>query len=108
MGITRSVITELGILEEEILCTFHIAETGRIPLAGRYSENITHLAAPAMSLPHLEKLRLAHRTAAELILLNPFYAPIFERIERELRAAEQQDDVTLRARAALESYNAIG
>jgi hypothetical protein len=59
-----------------------------------------------MPYNRLEWLREAHQITAELVLLDPVYIPIFERIERDLLAEENQDDMILRARAALERYKA--
>ena len=40
-----------------------------------------------------------HRKVALLVLCDPVYSPIFERIEREIAALEAEGDVISRARA---------
>lgn len=57
-------------------------------------------------LPLIDRLRSAHAIVAGLTVENPVYAPIFERLERELRKAEADDDVLARARAVVASYKA--
>ncbi|WBU54421.1 hypothetical protein [Paracoccus sp. SCSIO 75233] len=47
----------------------------------------------------LEDLQWMHRMAAELVIADPVYLPIFERIERELAAYETAQDAISRARA---------
>lgn len=58
-------------------------------------------------LPFLDRLRNAHRTVAGLTAENAVYAPIFERLDRELKKAEAVDDVQARARATVAAYRAI-
>jgi hypothetical protein len=54
----------------------------------------------------LDRLRNAHRIVAGLTAENAVYAPIFERLDAELKRAEAVDDVQARARAVVERYRA--
>ncbi len=65
------------------------------------SQSVTSLARQR----DLDRVRKAHLTAAKLTADDPTYAPIFERMERELASAEaaMSDDPITRARAALQS-----
>ncbi|MBB1493024.1 hypothetical protein H5395_16230 [Paracoccus sp. MC1854] len=47
-----------------------------------------------------------HRKAAALTIVDPTYAPIFERVERELAAHSSQQDAVTRARAILAGQKA--
>jgi hypothetical protein len=47
----------------------------------------------------LVRLRAAHIFLAELMLADPVYAPIFERIEAEITAATKSNELIERARA---------
>lgn len=47
----------------------------------------------------LKILKDMHRKAALLVLRDPVYLPIFERIECEIAALEAEGDVVSRARA---------
>lgn len=47
----------------------------------------------------LADLHDMHQKAAKLVLADPVYLPIFERIERELAALTTQQDAISRARA---------
>ncbi|WP_136057626.1 hypothetical protein [Candidatus Halocynthiibacter alkanivorans] len=55
----------------------------------------------------LENLRKAHRRVAVLVVRNLAYAPIFERLEREIAMLEAEGDVISRARAASAHYKAV-
>lgn len=57
----------------------------------------------AAHIDDLDRLRAAHAKAAEIVVEDAAYAPIFERLEAELRDAEarQADDPVARARAVL-------
>lgn len=48
-----------------------------------------------------------HIMAATLVVSDPVYTPIFERIEHELASFESKDDVIRRARAVADRYRAI-
>ena len=47
----------------------------------------------------LKDLQDMHRKAAALVIADPLYIPIFERIEREIAAHATQQDAISRARA---------
>jgi hypothetical protein len=47
----------------------------------------------------LKSLQSAYRKVAALVLHDPVYLPIFERIEREIAAYETEGDLISRARA---------
>ena len=47
----------------------------------------------------LSDLQKMHRIAAELVMADQVYLPIFLRVEEELRAYEAKDDAISRARA---------
>lgn len=47
----------------------------------------------------LADLHQMHQKAALLVLADPVYLPIFQRIERELAARTQEQDAISRARA---------
>jgi hypothetical protein len=46
----------------------------------------------------IEELRKAHRTVAQLLLMDRVYLPIFARIEGEIEARLREDDLLARAR----------
>ena len=46
----------------------------------------------------IERIRAAHGIMAKLVIQNPVYIPIFERLERELAVAEADGDIITRAR----------
>jgi len=52
------------------------------------------------------RLRDAHRKVAELVLIDPVYSPVFERLERELLAAEATEDAISRARVVAQLQRA--
>lgn len=54
----------------------------------------------------LNELNHMHRMIAELVLADPVYLPIFERIEHELATWRSRDDAIERARALLVGYKA--
>lgn len=54
----------------------------------------------------LEDLQAMHRMAAALVIADRAYAPIFERVERELAAHASQQDIVARARAILAGQKA--
>ena len=60
-----------------------------------------------MALSELERLKQARAKVAKLVLLDPVYLPIFERLEAELLAAETQTDAISRARAIAARQKAI-
>lgn len=57
----------------------------------------------------LERLRAAHATVAQLVLADPVYAPVFERLDRELAQAEAalSGDILTRARAIVAAQSAM-
>lgn len=56
----------------------------------------------------LAELQAMHRKAAALVVADPVYLPIFERIEHELATFEAKDDAISRARAIALRQRAIG
>ncbi len=60
----------------------------------------------AKSLP--ERLRAAQQSLALLVLIDPVYLPIFERIEAELRSADSSANAIERARAVAARYRTTG
>ena len=50
------------------------------------------------------RLKAAYRTVAELVIYDPIFISIFERIEAELAALEISGDVVSRARAIAMRY----
>ena len=54
----------------------------------------------------LKRLQDAYRKVAELVLMDPVYLPIFERLEKELLAAEAAGDAIARARAVAQLQRA--
>ena len=54
----------------------------------------------------LADLQAMHRKAAALTIVDPTYAPIFERVERELAAHASRQDIVARARAIAASQKA--
>ena len=55
----------------------------------------------------LKSLRSAYRKVAALVLHDPVYLPIFERIDREIAALEAEGDVISRARAVAALHKAV-
>ena len=53
----------------------------------------------------LDQLRRLRQVAAKLVVFNPVYAPIFERVETEIAELEAiaANDVVARARAVVQS-----
>jgi len=53
----------------------------------------------------LDQLRRLRQVAAKLVVSNPVYAPIFERVETEIAELEAiaANDVVARARAVVQS-----
>lgn len=49
----------------------------------------------------------AYASVAKLVLHDPVYIPIFERIEREIAALESQGDAISRAKAIVASHKAV-
>jgi hypothetical protein len=47
----------------------------------------------------LQELHNMHRMAAALVVADPVYLPIFERVEAELAATRNHEDAISRARA---------
>jgi len=61
-----------------------------------------------MSKPDLKSLQSAHRKMAMLVLHDPVYVPIFERIEKEIALLDYQDDAISRARAVAGRHKHVG
>jgi len=61
-----------------------------------------------MSKPDLKSLQSAHRKMAMLVLHDPVYVPIFERIEKEIALLDYQDDAISRARAVAGRQKHVG
>ncbi|WP_444451454.1 hypothetical protein ACTTAI_10700 [Rhodobacter capsulatus] len=57
-----------------------------------------------VTLPELQKM---HRMAAALVVADPVYLPLFERIELELAAHQAKDDAINRARAIAACHRAV-
>ena len=55
----------------------------------------------------LSDLQRMHRMAAALVVADPVYLPIFERIEHELAAFEASGDAISRARAIAARHKAV-
>lgn len=56
----------------------------------------------------LSDLQKMHRMAAALVVADPVYLPIFERIEHELAMFEAKDDAVSLARAIAALHRATG
>ncbi len=60
-----------------------------------------------MSAPvTLSDLQKMHRMAAALVVSDPIYLPVFERIEHELSTFETKNDAISRARAIASHHRA--
>jgi|GEM_PF-2125937 len=57
--------------------------------------------------PELKRWYAARRKAAALVLADPVYIPIFERVEREIATLENQNDTISRARAVAAGHKAV-
>ncbi|RGP37736.1 hypothetical protein [Pseudotabrizicola alkalilacus] len=57
-----------------------------------------------VTLPELQKM---HRMSAALVITDPVYLPVFERIEHELATYEAKDDAISRARAIAARQRAV-
>ena len=55
----------------------------------------------------LSDLQKMHRMAAALVVADPVYLPIFERIERELAVLDAHGDAISRARAIAARHKAV-
>ncbi|MEI4231478.1 hypothetical protein [Roseovarius sp. D22-M7] len=55
----------------------------------------------------LKSLQSAYAKVAVLVLHDPVYLPIFERIEREIAALEVKGDAISRARAGAACHRAV-
>lgn len=55
----------------------------------------------------LKSLQSAYRKVAALVLHDPVYLPIFERIENEIAAYEAEGDMISRARAVAARHKAV-
>jgi len=56
----------------------------------------------------LDELQRMHRMAAALVIADPVYLPIFERVEHELAIFVAKDDPITMARAIAARQRAIG
>lgn len=56
----------------------------------------------------LDDLHRMHRMAAALVIADPVYLPVFERIEHELAVFEAKGDAVSRARAIAARHGATG
>ena len=73
----------------------------------RSSEGVMMSDKPRSKLPILDRLRRAQTAIAYAMKLDgPVYAPLFERLEREIASLRAADDVMARARRCLESQDA--
>ncbi len=61
-----------------------------------------------MAKTQLDRLREAYKTVAKLVIADPVYLPIFERLEAELLAADTELDAITRARAIAAHHRASG
>lgn len=55
----------------------------------------------------LAELQKMHRMAAALVVTDPVYLPLFERVEHELAIFEAGDDAISRARAIAARQRAV-
>ncbi|WP_417526197.1 hypothetical protein [Marinovum sp.] len=55
----------------------------------------------------LAKLQAAQGILAELVIEDPVYIPVFERIEREISLLEHQQSAIERARAVVARHKAM-
>lgn len=55
--------------------------------------------APATITSDLLRLHRARDKVAKLVVADPAYAPIFQRLDAEIAEAEAADDIVARARA---------
>ncbi|MGH1455116.1 MAG: hypothetical protein ACRBBV_18330 [Paracoccaceae bacterium] len=56
----------------------------------------------------LEHLKAAYCKAAALVIADPVYLPVFERLQHEIACFERQEDVIERAKAIAERHKAVG
>lgn len=61
-----------------------------------------------MSNLDLKSLQSAHRKMAELVLHDPVYLPILERIEKEIALLNDQQDAIDRARVVAGLHKQVG
>ncbi|MCM2562495.1 hypothetical protein M8756_10080 [Lutimaribacter sp. EGI FJ00015] len=59
--------------------------------------------APATITSDLLRLHRARDKVARMVVADPAYAPIFQRIEAEIAEAEAMDDIVARARAVAQN-----
>jgi hypothetical protein len=55
----------------------------------------------------LIRLQAAYAKVAALVVANPVFIPIFERLNAEIATFEMQDDIVARARAVVSRQKAI-
>ncbi len=56
----------------------------------------------------MKSLQSAHRKMAVLVLHDPVFLPIFERIEKEIAALSDQRDAISRARVVADLHKQVG
>jgi len=61
-----------------------------------------------MAKTQLQRLQAAYKITAKLVILDPVYLPIFQRLGAELLAADTDADAISRARAVAARYSANG
>jgi hypothetical protein len=57
---------------------------------------------------HIQRLKAARLKVAQLLLTDRVYAPIFDRLEREIAAHETENELIDRARAVVQHHKATG
>jgi hypothetical protein len=57
---------------------------------------------------YLKRLKKAQHKVAQLVMTDRVYLPIYERLESEIIAHENQSDLVERARALVQRQRAIG
>ncbi len=60
-----------------------------------------------MSNPDLKSLQSAHRKLAVLVLHDPAFLPVFDRIEKEIALLDDQADAISRARAIADLHKQV-
>lgn len=56
----------------------------------------------------LDRLKAAYAKVAVMVTHDRAYVPIFQRIEREIIALKDEEDVVRRAQMAAQDYKAVG
>lgn len=63
--------------------------------------------APATITSDLSRLHRARDKVARLVVADPVYAPIFQRLESEIAEAEAAEDIVARARAVAQKASGV-